>query len=72
MNNIFWGVNIAIIILIFLTVKEVWNTSIVDKFTLFVFILMFILSIIGVSPALLIIFAAVLGIVWKKRKEGRR
>ena len=72
MNNIFWGVNIAIIILIFLTVKEVWNTSIVDKFTLFVFILMFILSIIGVSPALLIIFSAVLGIVWKKRKEGRR
>lgn len=72
MNNIFWGVNISIIILIFLTVKEVWNTSIVDKFTLFIFILIFLLSLCGISPVILIILSAIFGIIWKKRKEGTR
>lgn len=72
MNNIFWGVNIAIIILIFLTVKEVWNTSIVDKFTLFIFILIFLLSLCGTSPVILIILSAIFGIIWEKRKEGTR
>ncbi len=48
MNDIFWGVNIAIVILMFLTVKEVWNTSIVDKFTLFYLVLfLFYLSLLG-------------------------
>ena len=72
MNNIFWGVNIAIIILIILTVKEVWKTSIVDKFTLLIFSLIFLLSLLGISPVLLIIISALLGIIWKKRKEGIR
>lgn len=30
-NDIFWGVNVAVIILIILTVKEVWSVSIIDK-----------------------------------------
>ena len=74
MNDIFWGVNIAIVILMFLTVKEVWNTSIVDKFTLFLFSLILILSVIGVSPSISIVLAGILGVIYnliKKIKEDK-
>lgn len=36
-NDIFWGVNVAVIILIILTVKEVWSVSIIDKLTMLFF-----------------------------------
>ncbi len=65
MNDIFWGVNISIIILMFLTVKEVWKTSIVDKFTFFIFVLIIILSVLGVSPSIAVMLSAVLGVVYK-------
>lgn len=65
MNNIFWGVNIAIVILMFLTVKEVWNTSIVDRFTLFLFGLILFLSVIGVSPSVSIVLAGIFGVIYK-------
>lgn len=65
-NDIFWGVNIAIIILLILTVKEVWTNSIVDKFTLFIFLLILILSVLKVSPVKSIILSGILGILYKK------
>lgn len=68
MNDIFWGVNVAIIILILLTVKEVWKNSIVDRFTLILFFIMFLLTLSGISPSLIIILAAISGIVFKKLK----
>lgn len=73
MGDVFWGVNISIIILMFLTVKEVWKTSIVDKFTFLIFILILILSDAGVSPSVSIIASAILGIVYKifeKKTKG--
>ena len=42
MNDIFWGVNVAIIILIALTVKEVWVVSIVDRATFLIFFFAFL------------------------------
>ncbi len=65
-KNIFWGVGIGIIIMIFLTVKELWAKSVVDKFTLLLFILIFAATaFFNFSPVLSIIFAAVLGILYK-------
>lgn len=72
MNDIFWGVNVAIIILIFLTVKDVWSSSILDRFTLILFILMFLLMLSGVSPVLLILIAALSGIAYKKIKGEQK
>ncbi len=66
MNDIFWGVNVSIIILLFLTVKEVWAKSIVDKFTFFIFILILTLMLKGMSPSIAIVLSAVFGIVYKK------
>ena len=65
-NDVFWGVNIAIIILLILTVKEVWANSIVDKFTFFLFVLILTLSILKVSPVKSIILSGILGILYKK------
>lgn len=64
-NDVFWGVNIAIIILLILTVKEVWANSIVDKFTLFLFLLILLLSVLKVSPVKSIILSGILGILYK-------
>ena len=41
-QSIFWGVGIGVLILIFLAVKEMWQKSIVDKFTSWVFFFVFI------------------------------
>lgn len=67
-KDVFRGVNIAIIILLYLTVKEVWNKSVTDYFTLLIFLLTLALSIFGVSPSISIILAAVLGILYKLGK----
>ena len=58
--------NVAIIILLLLTVKEVWKNSIVDRFTFLIFLGILILSVFGVSPSISIILSAILGILYKK------
>ncbi len=62
-QSLFWGIGIGVLILIFLAVKEIWNKSVVDKFTCWIFFLTFILSTcFKVPPAVLIILAIFIGI----------
>lgn len=72
-ESIFWGVNVAIIILLLLTVKEIWKTSVIDRFTMFLFLLILFLAVFGVSPSILIILSAILGIFYrlKTRREEK-
>ena len=72
MKNIFWGVNIAIIVLIFLTIKEVWSTSVVDKLTFLFFIFAFLLCIFGLSPAWVIVFAILFGVILTKVRRIKK
>lgn len=72
MKNIFWGVNIAIIVLIFLTIKEVWSTSVVDKLTFLFFIFAFLLCIFGLSPAWVIVFAISFGVILTKVRSLKK
>lgn len=72
MKNIFWGVNIAIIVLIFLTIKEVWSTSVVDKLTFLFFIFAFLLCIFGLSPAWVIVFAILFGVILTKVRSLKK
>ena len=72
-QSIFWGVGIGVILLIFLAVKEVWRKSVVDKFSCFVFVLIFILSAcFKVPPAILVIFAVFLGLGLRISKKINR
>lgn len=76
-QNLFWGVGIGIIILLYLAVKEMWKKSIVDNFSLFIYFISLILALSGKIPlALIIIGAIIIGIIHeniikeeKKKKE---
>lgn len=70
MNDIFWGVNVAIIILIILTVKEVWGVSVVDRLTFLFFIIAFLMCVFGISPAIIIVLAIICGLLRSKIVKG--
>lgn len=73
-QSIFWAVNIAVIILLYLSVKEVWKQSMKDIFSWVIFVATVVASLLfKVSPAIIIICALVFGvgykIIEKKRNE---
>lgn len=69
-KGIFWGVGIGVIVLLYLAVKEIWNKSVVDKYSFFVFLTVFIASLVfKVSPAILVILAIVSGIILQILKD---
>lgn len=66
-KNIFYGIGIGVILLLILAVKEMWGKCIIDKFTCYIFLGAFILSsCFKVPPALIVILAAIIGILYKK------
>ena len=69
-NDIFWGVNVAVIILIILTVKEVWSVSVFDRLTFIFFLAAFFMCIFGVSPVIIIILAIIAGFLRAKFLKG--
>ena len=73
MEGLFWGVNLSVIVLIYLTLKEMWLKSIVDVFSVIWFTLVLILAILKVNPAYLIISSILFGIIlelFKRRKNA--
>ncbi|MBR3605388.1 MAG: chromate transporter [Candidatus Gastranaerophilales bacterium] len=70
-EGIFWGVNLAVIVLIYLALKEMWQKSIVDLFSAFWFLLILSLSILKVNPAILIISSIILGLIIYFIKEKK-
>ena len=67
-KDIFWGVGIGVIMLIFLATKEMLGKSIIDKFTCAVFISAFILSAgFKFHPAIIVILAIAAGIIYRKK-----
>ena len=71
--NVFWGVGIGILIMILLTVKEIWDKSVVDKFTMFLFVVVFLATVLfDFSPVLAVLGASLLGIFYKlfQRRVG--
>lgn len=61
-QNIFEILDIAVCVLILLTVIELWEFSIFDKFTAFIFVLALTSALCSVSPFVVIIFAGLLGL----------
>ena len=71
-KSIFWGVGIGVVILVFLAVKEMWNKSVVDKFSFAIAAAAFTLSaFFKVSPVILIITSSILGISYQSYKRNR-
>lgn len=68
-SNIFWGVTIGVITLLFLAVKEMWSKCIIDKFSLFVYLTCLILALWGkLSPIYIVVLALIIGIMKQKLK----
>ena len=75
-QSIFWGVSIGVLMLLYLAIKEIWNKSIIDKFTCWIFFIAFILSTcLKFSPAVIVIIAIIVGLIiplYKKIKSKRK
>lgn len=65
-DSIFYGVNLAVIVLIYLTLKDMWEKSISDKFTFFWFLFILILSLLKINPVILVLASIIFGIFLKK------
>jgi len=66
---IFWGVGIAVIILIYLTIKEMRKHSLVDIPSYILFLIAFISSFIfKISPVYIVIFGIIYGITIQKMR----
>lgn len=71
-HSVFWGVGIAVIILIYLSVKEMWKFSMIDTMSWIIFITTFVLSFcFNISPAISIIAAVIIGTTYKFFTEKR-
>lgn len=64
-DTIFGAVGIAVIILVYLTVKEMWSASITDWFSVFIFVACLIASLfLNVAPATIIVCAIFAGLIY--------
>lgn len=70
-EGVFWGINLSVIVLIYLALKEIWKNGIVDKISFFWFLLILVLSILKVNPAYLIITSVFVGIMVHLIKEKK-
>jgi len=70
-NGIFWGVNLSVIVLIYLALKEMWAKSIVDKFSFFWFLLILVLAVLKINPAFLILVSILCGLIFYFVKEKK-
>ena len=67
LQGIFWGVGIGVIVLLVSATKELFEKSVIDKFTVLLFVTTLgILLITNISPAIIIIASAITGILYKK------
>lgn len=63
-KSAFWGLEIGTIIIIINAVKSIWNKSIVDRFTLLLFILTLSVSVFtNLSPVWIVFAAVIFGII---------
>lgn len=62
-QNVFEVLDIAVCVLILLTVLELWEFSVFDKFTGFIFMAALAAAVFGVSPFVIVICAGMLGVI---------
>lgn len=71
-QNIFWGVGIGVITLLFLAVKEMWTKCVTDRFSLIIYLVCLILALTGKIPLALIIIGAMISGILYQRYEDKK
>ena len=61
LDSVFWGVNISVIILIYLAIKDIWKKTFINSFSYVWYFLILVLFLYGVSPVLLLFFSIIAG-----------
>lgn len=71
--NAFWGIRISVIILVILTIRDMWKQSVnsVFSYTMYALILLALL-LFPVSPAIIVVFAALIAICYSNIKKGSK
>lgn len=72
-QSIFWGIGVAVVVLVFLTIKEMWQHSLKDIFSWIIFLFAFVGSyFFKISPVKIIILSLIFGLIYCfiKRKRG--
>ena len=70
-KNAFTGIRVCVCVLIFNSLLKIWNEGIKNIFTLVIFLIVFFISILTkISPVLLVIFSALMGIIIKSKDFG--
>ena len=64
-QSIFTGVGVGVVILVILTIKEVWAKSVTDNFSKIIFMAALILACMKVNPVWIITGSIVCGILYK-------
>lgn len=71
-QSVFWGVRIAVIILIYLSIKEMWSSSIKDVTSWIIFLFACVTSFfLKISPVLIILVSVLLGVSIKFIQRGK-
>ena len=71
-QSIFWGAGVAVVILLYLSIKEIWHNSVNDIFSWGIFIATIILSLFfNISPTKIVIGALIFGITYKYFEQKR-
>ena len=66
-QNAFAGIRVCVTVLIFNAVWKLWKSSVVDKPTMIIFILVAVVAYFtNVSPAVFVVISALMGIIIKK------
>ena len=64
-QNVFSGVAVGVVVLVILTVREVWSKSLIDNFTKIIFVLALVFTCLNVSPVWVILGSAILGVLYR-------
>ena len=72
-QDAFFGIRLSIIVLIFSMVADIFKASVNSKFSLFIFLLIFILGLFSIlSPTMLVILSVLIAIIYYKIKEEKK
>ena len=69
--NAFWGIRIAVIILVILTIRDMWKQSVNSVFSYIMYILILLaLILFPISPAIVIVSSALIAICYSNIMKG--
>ncbi len=71
-QDAFWGIRISVIVLILITIKDMWKKSINSKFTyIMFFIILAGFIFLPISPSIIIVLSAITALLYSRINGGK-